>query len=190
MTQVPGYLQDAATLLSDTGFATGDTWYHGTSSALLDSIMSAGLKGSGDQALQQAMRKTLATIGHEDAEQVKEPVFLTQSRELAYYWAEQCVRNRSARFGGDEQPVVVAVKLPEEQNRQVKPDVGAAAMLIARTDDYFDYLETLYQDNKIEFPLLHPTQTDRADYLNKLGMAYIEQDIAPDCIQPLSEPAN
>ncbi|WP_210396302.1 hypothetical protein [Motiliproteus sediminis] len=179
MTQVPAHLQDAATLLSETGFATSNVWYHGTSSALLESIMTEGLKGSGDQALQQSVAKTLETIGHNDLEQTKEPVFLTQSRELAYYWAQQCVRNRSVRFEGEEQPVVLALELPESLQQQVKPDVGAAAMLIARTDEYFDYLEDLYKQNEVAFPLLHPTQTDRADYLDKLGMAYIDLDIEP-----------
>ena len=46
----------AEALLSETGFACGETWYHGTSSALLASILEQGLKGSGDQALQQAER--------------------------------------------------------------------------------------------------------------------------------------
>lgn len=44
MTSIPTHLQDAKTLLTENGFATGDTWYHGTSSALLASIQGQGLK--------------------------------------------------------------------------------------------------------------------------------------------------
>lgn len=186
MTQVPAHLQDAEALLSESGFATGNIWYHGTSSALLPSIMAHGLKGSGDQSLEQAMQKTLATIGHNDISPAKEPVFLTQSRELAFYWAQQCVRKRSSRFEGDEQPVVLAVELDPELNQAIKPDVGAAAMLITRTDDYFDFLEAIYQSHGIPFPLLHPTQTGRTDYLNKLGMAYCDQDIAAHYLRVVS----
>lgn len=187
MTQVPAHLQDAEALLSETGFACGETWYHGTSSALLDSIRAQGLKRSGDQALQQAERNTLATIGHNDAEPLVEPVFLTQSRELAFYWAQQCVQKRRGRFEGDEQPVVLALELSQQQRQQVKPDVGAAAMLITRTDEYFDYLEQLYTDRGLTFPELHPTNTDRNDYLNKLGMAYLDQDVEPDCLRVVED---
>jgi hypothetical protein len=187
MTQVPTHLQDASTLLSEAGFTGGEIWYHGTSSALLASILELGLKRSGDQAIQQAVRKTMATIGNKGFNQAKEPVFLTQSRELAFYWAQQCVRNRSGRFEADEQPVVLALELPEAQRQKVKPDVGAAAMLIARTDDYFDYLEELYKNSGLEFPVLHPTKTNRADYLNKLGMAYIDQDIDSQYLRVLTD---
>ncbi|MGR5456567.1 hypothetical protein ACPV5N_22030, partial [Vibrio alfacsensis] len=92
MTTVPSYLQDAKELLSQDGFATSDVWYHGTSSALLSSIQGQGLKRSGDKALNQAAKKTMATIGNNYTESVA-PVFLTQSKELAYYWAQQTVRD-------------------------------------------------------------------------------------------------
>ncbi len=187
MTQVPAYLQDAATLLSEAGFARGETWYHGTSSALLDSIMAQGLKGSGDQALQQAMSNTMATIGDKGFTPTKEPVFLTQSRELAFYWAERCVRDRSVRFEGDEQPVVLALDLPEALRHQVKPDVGAAALLMASSDGIFDYLEALYRRSGLAFPELDPLKEDRMVYLTKLGMAYIDQDIDADCLRVLTD---
>ncbi|GAL22673.1 hypothetical protein JCM19235_4631 [Vibrio maritimus] len=41
-TQTPPHLQDAKALLSDKGFATSNTWYHGTSSALVASIQAQG----------------------------------------------------------------------------------------------------------------------------------------------------
>lgn len=184
MTQVPAYLQDASSLLSEAGFASGEVWYHGTSSALLDSILAQGLKGSGDQALQQATRDTMATIGDKGFKQTKEPVFLTQSRELAFYWAGRCVRDRSVRFEGDEQPIVLAVNLPEALQQQVKPDVGAAAL---NRDGVFEYLETLYHRSGLVFPELDPARVDRMEYLTKLGMAYTNQDIDPDYLRVLVE---
>ena len=60
---VPAHLQDVKALLTTEGFARGTVWYHGTSSALLDSIQADGLKRSGDRAMRQAVKKTLATIG-------------------------------------------------------------------------------------------------------------------------------
>lgn len=188
MTPVPAYLQDASTLLSEAGFACGETWYHGTSSALLDSIMEQGLKGSGDQALQQAARNTMATIGDKAFQQTKEPVFLTQSRELAFYWAERCVRDRSVRFEGDEQPVVLALELPEVLRQKVKPDVGAAALLMASSGDgVLEYLETLYSRCGVIFPEFDPIRADRMAYLTQLGMAYIDQDIDSDYLCVLTD---
>ena len=60
MSTIPAHLQDAKDLLSESGFATNDIWYHGTSSALLESIRSQGLKRSGDKALKQSAKKTMA----------------------------------------------------------------------------------------------------------------------------------
>ncbi|MCB1616815.1 MAG: hypothetical protein KDI30_12430, partial [Pseudomonadales bacterium] len=128
MTNIPSHLQDAKDLLTQDGFATSNIWYHGTSSALLTSILSEGLKCSGDKAMKQAMKKTMATIGNTYTESI-EPVFLTQSRELAYYWGEQAVLRRK-RFAEEEQPVVLAARLPEEINKKVRPDVGAASLLL------------------------------------------------------------
>lgn len=74
MTSIPTHLQDAKTLLSENGFATGETWYHGTSSALLDSIKTQGLKRSGDKSFTEAALKTMATIGNDYTESVQ-PIF-------------------------------------------------------------------------------------------------------------------
>ncbi|CAH6984476.1 conserved hypothetical protein [Vibrio chagasii] len=187
MTSIPKHLQDAKTLLSENGFATGDTWYHGTSSALIASIKGQGLKRSGDKALNQAAVKTMATIGNNYTESV-EPVFLTQSKELAYYWAQQTVRERSVRFEGEEQPVVLEVNLSEKQRAKVRPDVGAMSLLMMSVGEQFmAHLTKVYQDNKIAGPDIDLRTADRMDYLNKLGMAYIDEDISRACVVELSE---
>ncbi|WP_420598364.1 hypothetical protein [Neptuniibacter sp.] len=173
----PTFLKDAKDLLTEQGFATSNTWYHGTSSALVDSIKEQGLKRSGDKALNQAAKQTMATIGNSYTETI-EPVFLTQSKELAYYWAQQTVRNRSVRIEGEEQPVVFSVTLPAELNDKVKTDVGAASLLMVKEGEaYLAYLAGIYDENNIEAPEIDLMKADRMDYLNKLGMAYYDADI-------------
>lgn len=177
MSDAPSYLQDAKDLLSQAGFATGETWYHGTSSALTDSIKLAGLIRSGDQALNQAAKSTMATIGNNYTEQ-NEPVFLTQSKELAYYWAQQTVRRRSVRFEGKEDAVVFAVNLAAEQATKVRPDVGAASLLMLKDGEQFmAFLADLYQQNNAGELNIDLKQAVREDYLHKLGMAYYDGDI-------------
>ena len=173
----PTALQDAKDLLTAQGFATGNTWYHGTSSALVESILQHGLKRSGDQALNEAAKQTMKTIGNDYTETV-EPVFLTQSKELAYYWAEQTVRNRSVRIEGDEQPTVIAVNLTEQLNSKVNPDVGAASLLLVKEGEQFmAHLAGLYISNGFAAPDIDLMKADRMDYLNKLGLAYYDADI-------------
>ena len=187
MTSIPKHLQDAKTLLTENGFAAGDTWYHGTSSALIASIKGQGLKRSGDKALNKAAVKTMATIGNNYTESV-EPVFLTQSKELAYYWAQQTVRERSVRFEGEEQPVVLEVNLSEKQRAKVRPDVGAMSLLMMSVGEQFmAHLAKVYQENDIAGPDIDLRTADRMDYLNKLGMAYIDEDISRACVVELSE---
>jgi len=177
MANTPSFLKDAQILLTKQGFATSNTWYHGTSSALVDSIKEQGLKRSGDKELQEAAKKTMATIGNNYTEST-EPVFLTQSKELAFYWAEQAVRNRSVRIEGNERPVVFSITLLEELNDQVKPDVGAASMLLLKEgENYMAYLAGIYQVNGFGIPEIDLVNADRMDYLNTLGMAYINKDI-------------
>lgn len=177
MTKAPDYLKDAKDLLSEHGFATSDIWYHGTTSALVVSIKQEGLKRSGDKALKDAAKKTMATIGNEYQESV-EPVFLTQSKELAYYWAEQRVRERQLRFGADEQPLVFKVKLPEEMNSKVKPDVGAASLLLLKEgENFMAYLAGIYQEHGFGMPDINLMKADRLEYLHSLGMAYLDADI-------------
>lgn len=186
MTDTPTFLQDAKDLLTKQGFATSDIWYHGTSSALVDSIKEQGLKRSGDKALKDAAKKTMATIGNNYTESI-EPVFLTQSKELAFYWAEQTVRERSVRVEGDEQPVVFTVKLPEALNAQVKPDVGAASLLLVKEgENFMAYLAGIYQENGFGAPEIDLMKADRLEYLSKLGMAYINADVDVSCLNQFS----
>lgn len=187
MTDAPDFLKDASALLSEQGFTTSNTWYHGTSSALVDAIMEQGLKRSGDKALKQAAKQTMATIGNSYSESI-EPVFLTQSKELAFYWAEQTVRNRSVRFQGEEQPAVLAVTLPEELNAKVKPDVGAASLLLVEEGEQFmAYLAGIYQANQLDAPEIDLMKADRLEYLNKLGMAYYDADISASCLSVVTD---
>ncbi len=177
MTKTPTYLKDAQELLSKQGFTTSNVWYHGTSSALADSIKEQGLLRSGDRALKDVTKKTMATIGNSYTESV-EPVFLTQSKELAFYWAEQTVRNRSVRFEGEEQAVVFSVTLPDTVNDQVKPDVGAASLLLTQEgENFMAYLAGVYEVNGFGIPEIDLMKADRMEYLNTLGMAYINVDI-------------
>lgn len=187
MTNTPAFLQDAKDLLTEQGFTTSDIWYHGTSSALVDSIKAQGLKRSGDKALKEAAKKTMATIGNDYTESV-EPVFLTQSKELAFYWAEQTVRDRSVRIEGDEQPAVLEIKLPEEQNAQVKPDVGAASLLLVKEgENFMAFLAGIYQSNGFGAPEIDLMKADRLEYLHKLGMAYVNADIAASYLSLITE---
>ena len=182
MANAPTFLQDAKDLLSEQGFATSNTWYHGTSSALIESIEKFGLKRSGDRALKAAAKKTMATIGN-DYEESVEPIFLTQSKEIAFYWAEQTVRERSVRIEGEEQPVVFSVQLPDELNAKVKPDVGAASLLLLKEgENFMVYLAGIYQANDCGVPEIDLMKADRLEYLNTLGMAYFDDHIDPQCL--------
>lgn len=186
MANTPHYLQDAKDLLTKDGFTANGVWYHGTSSALVDSILKTGLNKSGDAALKEASEKSMATIGH-DFDSSNEPVFLTQSKELAYYWATQTERNRSVRFQGDEQPVVLEVNFPEEQRAKVNPDVGAAGLLVIGGEEMLEFLAGIYKANGFTLPEIDPRKADRMDYLKWLGMAYIDADIDSQYVSMVSE---
>lgn len=182
MADTPAFLKDAKDLLSDHGFATSNIWYHGTSSALVDSIKEQGLKRSGDKALKAAAKKTMATIGNSYTESI-EPVFLTQSKELAFYWAQQTVRDRGVRVEGEEQPIVFSIKLSEELNAKVKPDVGAASLLLVKEgEDFMAYLAGIYQTHGFGAPEIDLMKAERLEYLNILGMAYFNADIDTACL--------
>ena len=183
--QIPAYLQDAEQLLSENGFQTSNVWYHGTASGLLDSIKEHGLKLSGDAQSNERAKKTMSTIGGSYKEN-KDPVFLTQSKELAFHWAKQATKTRNLRFGGDEKPVVIQATLPDALNDHVKPDVGAAAMLMIG-NDYTDYVEAVYKTHGQEAPSVDPMNADRMDYLTKLGLAFIKKNISADCLIILGE---
>ena len=187
MNETPLYLRDTDTRLNEKGFVCDAVWYHGTSSALWESIQKNGLKRSGDTALKQATKKTMATIGNHYTETI-EPVFLSPSKELAYYWAKQRVRERSVRFEGEEQPIVIECRLPEELAAKVKPDVGAMSLLLLDEGErYLAFLAKLAQDKGLPAPDIDLQKADRMAYLTQLGMAYLDQDISIQFISRLTD---
>ncbi len=183
---IPSYLTDAESVLQNGSFAVSNNWYHGTSSALVDSITQQGLVRSGDKQMNQAAKSTMATIGNSYTESI-EPVFLTQCKELAAYWAHQAVKRRSVRVTGDEEPVVLQVQMHEIQNEKVKPDVGARSLLLLKEGaQYLDFVESLYQRCNLSFQSPDLMNADRMEFLNSLGLAYIDEDISPECINVLT----
>lgn len=185
MSNTPTQFQDANELLSNEGFAVDNVWYHGTSSALVASIKAQGLNRSGDKAMKQAAKQTMATIGNNYTES-REPVFLTQSKELAYYWAQQTVRERSVRIAGEESPAILSITLPTDDNAKVNPDVGAASLLMVKEGEaYMAFIAGLYEAAGLQVPEIDLMKAERMDYLNKLGMAYYNQDIDAQYIEQI-----
>lgn len=177
MKEIPDHLKDAESLLSNIGFATSNVWYHGTSSLLANDILKDGLKRSGDKAMKQAAKQTMATIGNSYTESI-EPVFLTQSKELAYYWAEQRVHERQVRFNSNEISAVIEITLDEKLNTGVKPDVGAASLLMIKEGEAFmAYVAAAYERAGHPVPDIDLMKADRLEYLHKLGMAYYDKNI-------------
>jgi len=185
-TATPAYLKDSAQILTQAGFATSQTWYHGTASGLLASILRQGLKQSGDSESNLKAKNTMTTIGGSYKEN-KDPVFLTQSKELAYYWASQACQSRNKYFANNEEPVVLAINLPPELHESINPDVGAAAILLGGQNDYLDALNKIYQDNSLQAPQIDPGNADRMDYLKLLGMAYSKQNIAAEYLEVVAQ---
>jgi hypothetical protein len=184
MNDLPDIYNDLSQKLSQEGFEipSDGVWYHGTSSALVDSIKSNGLNRSGDKALNQAAKQTMATIGNSYTE-TREPVFLTQSKALAYFWAKQCVRRRAVRFGEEETPVVLEIHLSGEVADKVRPDVGAAGLLMIKEGEtYMAFLGKCYEEADAGVLDIDLMKADRAEYLTKLGMAYIDQDLPAEAI--------
>lgn len=180
----PAYLKDAQQLLSADGFATSDVWYHGTASGLTDRILAEGLRGTGDLEMLERQMKTLGTIGHE-ASNHRDPLFVTQSRELAYFWAHQKTHTRNLYLQGNEKPVVFELKLPEELNKQVITDAGGAALVLEPSNLYLLWLTGVYEQAGMTLPQIDPFKGNRMDYMNKLGLAYINVDIAPQYLMLL-----
>ena len=186
MLTAPEHLKDASKLLGEQGFATSERWYHGTSSPLVNAIMTEGLKRSGDQQLAAAAQRTMATIGGR-IDATAEPVFLTQSAELAWFWAEQTVQKRKVRVGGDNHPVVIGVTLPPELNARVRPDVGAASLLLLDEGRAFmGYLAAIYQRLGRGTPDIELRKAERSEFLQTLGMAYLDEDIQAAYLDVLS----
>ena len=195
MNNIPSHYNDAKALLSERGFSTSNVWYHGTSSALWESIRKVGLQRSGDAAMKQAEKQTMATIGGNYTESI-EPVFITPSKTLAYYWATQKAQSRNMRLGNDETPIIIQITLPDSSddsldtstsgaiNTMVKPDVGIASLLLIKEGEhYMTFLSELYKSTglaNLASSEVNPEKVDRMDYLSKLGAAYINTDIAAD----------
>ena len=63
-------------------------------------------------------------------------------------------------------------------NSKVKPDVGAASLLLVKEGEQFmAFLTGVYLANDFEIPEINLMHADRLEYLNKLGMAYYDADI-------------
>lgn len=175
---IPAQFQDFSRLLSDSGIATSGIWYHGTASGLLAAIQNEGLKGSGDTEIMTRQLQTLSTIGHTTSEH-KDPLFLTQSKELAYFWASQKTHTRNLYLADNEEAVVFEVHLPQALQAQVTTDAGGAALVMEPGNLYIAWLRELYESNGKTLAEIDPFKCDRMDYLNKLGLAYLATDVEP-----------
>lgn len=180
----PPFLQDAQDLLSPAGFRCTGRWYHGTSSGLSERILSQGLRGTGDLETHAKMQQTMGTIGH-DSSNHRDPLFITQSKELAYFWANQKAHNRNLYFQQQETPVVFELQLSDELQRQVTTDAGGAALLLEPGNLYLLWLAELYSNCGQHFEKPDPFQMDRMDYLHKLGLAYLNADVPAEQVQLL-----
>lgn len=182
----PAFLQDIDTRLGAEGFQCDHTWYHGTSSGLAGHIQQQGLHGAGDAELLSRTQGTLNTIGA-PALTSQDPVFLTPSKTLAYYWADQKARSRNLYFANNETPVVFQVNLTAEQNQQVHTDAGGTALLLEPGNAYIHFLQNLYSEHGYEWPEMDPLKTDRMSFLTRLGLAYSNVSIAADSLELLGE---
>ena len=182
----PDYLKDATSLISKDGLATSNVWYHGTTSSLVKSIKNKGLHGGGDAAWIKRTQGTLQTIGNRTFE-TQAPVFLTQSKELAYFWAQQRAHSRNVYFQKGETPVVVKATLNEEDNNKVNPDVGGAALIMEPNNAYVLYLKSIFEANGQDLDDFDPTKADRMVYLDRLGLAYTNDYIPGKFIEVIAE---
>ena len=183
----PSYLQDFSQLVGADGVRLTGNWYHGTASGLQSPILTNGLIGGGDAELTNKLQGTLKTIGHQSVD-VQEPVFLTQSKELAYFWAQQKAHTRSIYFGEQETPIVIEAKLPLAMTDKVKPDAGGMALLLEPGNLYFTYLRELYKGNGHELAEEeNPLKLDRSYFLNKIGLAYCNDAIPAEYLSVLGE---
>jgi hypothetical protein len=182
----PAYLKDVASLMSEDGsMATSNVWYHGTASSLVKGIKNKGLHGGGDAAWIKRTQGTLQTIGNRTFE-TKDPVFLTQSKELAYFWAQQRAHLRNVYFQKDEIPAVIKVTLNEDDNAKVNPDAGGAALIMEPNNEYVLYLKEIFTANGQDLDDFDPTKADRMIYLNRLGLAYTNDYIPGKFIEVLA----
>jgi succinyl-CoA synthetase beta subunit len=73
--------------------------------------------------------------------------------------------------------VVFAINLPSGLADKIKPDVGAAALIMEPSNDYIAMLQELYIDNGITLNEVNPLQVDRSYFLQMLAMAYVQDHI-------------
>ncbi|MFT6189553.1 MAG: hypothetical protein ACJAW8_001728 [Oleispira sp.] len=183
----PAYLKDLSSLmLEDGNIATSNVWYHGTTSSLVKSIKNKGLHGGGDAAWIKRTQGTLQTVGNRTFES-KDPVFLTQSKELAYFWAQQRVHSRNIYFKKDETPVVLKVTLNEDDNAKINPDAGGAALIMEPGNEYIIYVKDLFIANGQDLDDFDQTKADRMIYLTRLGLAYTNDYIPGKFIEVVAE---
>ena len=179
----PDYLKDVASLMSEDGsIATSNVWYHGTASSLVKGIKNKGLHGGGDTAWIKRTQGTLQTIGNRTFES-NDPVFLTQSKELAYFWAQQRAHSRNVYFQKDETPAVLKIILNNDDNAKVNPDAGGAALIMEPNNEYVLYLKAIFTANGQDLDDFDPTKADRMIYLNRLGLAYTNDYIPSKFIE-------
>ena len=184
--QIPEQFCDLKDLLSKDGIASGNTWYHGTTSGLVKSINNQGLKGGGDQAWIKRTQGTLKTIGNRTFEN-EDPVFLTQSKELAYFWAQQRTHARNLYFKNDESPALFEISLPESDNNQVRPDAGGAALVLEPGNTYLTFIKARLKDLEQPLDEFDALSVDRQFYLQQLGLAYHQASIAEKYVTLLTD---
>ena len=182
----PDVYKDAEKLISADGFATSNVWYHGTSSSLAKGIKNKGLHGGGDSAWIKRTQGTLKTIGNRTFES-SDPVFLTQSKELAYFWAQERSHARNLYFQKDEKPVVFAVTLNDSDNAKVITDAGGAALLMEPNNAYIKHVREIYKTNGLDLDDFDPREVDRMVYMNRLGLAYCNEYIPGKFLELLSD---
>jgi len=173
---IPDAYKDVADLISADGLATSNVWYHGTTSSHAKTIKNKGIHGGGDSAWIKRTQGTLKTIGNRTFEST-DPVFLTQSKELAYFWAQQRTHARNLYFKKDETPIVFKVTLNEQDNAKVRPDAGGAALVMEPNNAYITFLRELYKNNGFDLDEFDPREADRMVYMNRLGLAYCDEYI-------------
>lgn len=183
---IPDSYNDLNEVIVHGGFLHSNTWYHGTSSALISSIVEHGLVGGGDSSMNLAIEQTMSTIGNKHFATSEEPVFLTPSKAIAYYFASQKTKDRNKRFGSNDTATVIEINLDEKLNTNVRPDVGAKAFLLLKDgESYLELIHSAFAQKKIALQDLDLMSLERDRFLTTLGLAYIDQALPSQCLKEL-----
>lgn len=177
---LPIYLRDDSKLLNRDGFVLSNTWYHGTSTELIPSILENGLLISGDEKLNSFVKYKMESYGEVYREN-REPIYLSPSKEIAYYWANQTAKSRGRLFGGSDKPVVLEINLPEHLNSDVCPDKKGYKMVIDQEDDFLQLLKKKYGQKKFALPV---AKVD-TEIISITGLANINASIPVGCISTI-----